>query len=130
MTNYLVALDPNSSRILEWVWNYIREDDKLYILSIIDEFNTVVGEEEMSRQLITSLVHKLQETSTKHVYYQILIVASADPGELIVQKGDELKPDMIIMGKRNRNALASVVLGSCSLYVLEHANCPVTIIKT
>jgi nucleotide-binding universal stress UspA family protein len=130
MPKYLIALHPNSSSILEWVWDYSREDDTLYILSIIDEFNTVVGEEEMSRQLITSLVHKLQDKYEKHVHYQILIVAGADPGELIVQKEMELKPAMIIMGKRNRNALTSVVLGSCSLFVLEHANCPVTIIKT
>ncbi len=50
--------------------------------------------------------------------------------ETIVALADSKNADLIVLGSRGRNAVASAILGSVSQGVLRHASRPVLVVKT
>lgn len=52
-----------------------------------------------------------------------------DPGAAICAAADELAADVVVMGNHGRNALARLVLGSTSTYVVHHCRRPVLVIR-
>lgn len=52
-----------------------------------------------------------------------------EPEEQILLLADSLNADLIVMGSRGLSALKSAFLGSVSQYVVEHAKCPVMVVK-
>lgn len=50
--------------------------------------------------------------------------------ETIVALADSKSADLIVLGSRGRNAVASAILGSVSQGVLRHASRPVLVVKT
>lgn len=52
-----------------------------------------------------------------------------EPEEQIIKIADEVTCDMIVMGSRGLSAFKSAFLGSVSQYVVEHAKCPVMVVK-
>ena len=59
----------------------------------------------------------------------IKVYRTGEPAETVEDYADEIKPDLIIMGSRGLGLVRGVLLGSVSKYVLEHAKCPVLIVK-
>ena len=55
---------------------------------------------------------------------------SGETVEAIVAFADAQDADLIVVGSRGRNHLATALLGSISLGVLRHANRPVLVVKT
>lgn len=51
------------------------------------------------------------------------------PGKRIVEFANERDADVIILGSRGLSQLKELFLGSVSHYVVQHAKCPVFIIK-
>ena len=51
------------------------------------------------------------------------------PGMKIVQYAKDENFDLIIMGNRGLSGISRFFMGSVSHYVVDHAQCPVTIIK-
>lgn len=49
------------------------------------------------------------------------------PGEGLVQAAADA--DLVVVGSRGRGSFASAVLGSVSHYVVQHAPCPVVIVR-
>ena len=49
--------------------------------------------------------------------------------EGIIKNGEAHNADLIVMGSRGLGLVRGVLLGSVSKYVLEHAECPVLIVK-
>ena len=56
-------------------------------------------------------------------------VVGGRPATAIVEHARELDADLIVLGSRGRGALASMLLGSVSAEVLDHAPCPVLIAR-
>ena len=54
---------------------------------------------------------------------------TGDPAEAIRDYEKEISADLIVMGSRGLGLVRGVLLGSVSKYVLEHAKCPVLIVK-
>ena len=54
---------------------------------------------------------------------------SGDAPQAILQAAVEADADLIVMGSRGLGAFRAAILGSVSSYVLEHATCPVTLVK-
>ena len=52
-----------------------------------------------------------------------------NPGRVLVEKADELKCDLIILGSRGHGDLASLLLGSVSHRVCQSAHCACLIIR-
>jgi nucleotide-binding universal stress UspA family protein len=56
-------------------------------------------------------------------------VTLGDAGPAIVGWAKTTKPDLIVIGKRDRKGAAEVLLGSASHTVLHHAPCPVLVMR-
>lgn len=54
------------------------------------------------------------------------VVAEGPAGQVIIENAADA--EMIVVGSRGRGAIASVVLGSVSTYVVQHAHCPVLVV--
>jgi nucleotide-binding universal stress UspA family protein len=55
--------------------------------------------------------------------------ASGDPGETIVRLATERKSDVIVLGSHGRNLLQRLLVGSVATYVVNHADCPVFVVR-
>lgn len=58
-----------------------------------------------------------------------LEVCEGRPGEAIVDQIERSGSDLIVLGSHGQGALADVLLGSVSQYVLHHAYVPVCIVR-
>ncbi len=54
------------------------------------------------------------------------VVVEAPAGEAIIANSSDA--ELIVVGNRGRGALSSLVLGSVSTYVVQHAHCPVLVV--
>jgi nucleotide-binding universal stress UspA family protein len=52
-----------------------------------------------------------------------------DPGVSIVKMAQELDADIIVVGSHGRSTLERLLIGSVANYVVNHAACPVLVIK-
>jgi len=57
-------------------------------------------------------------------------VCGHSPAWAIVEKADEWKPDLVVLGSHNRSALGQLFLGSISQTVLSEARCSVRIARS
>lgn len=51
------------------------------------------------------------------------------PGEAIVREAERAGADLIVVGSNGQGAVADVLLGSTSQYVLHHARVPVCVVR-
>jgi nucleotide-binding universal stress UspA family protein len=65
-----------------------------------------------------------EEASSAHTE-----VAIGHPGTEIVGYSKAKNADLIVMGSRGMSAVAELIMGSVSEYVVRHASCPVTIVR-
>jgi nucleotide-binding universal stress UspA family protein len=54
-------------------------------------------------------------------------VVEGDPGEAIISAAAEA--DLIVVGSHGRTGLTAALLGSVSRHVVDHAKCPVVVVK-
>jgi nucleotide-binding universal stress UspA family protein len=132
--HYLIAYDlkSNHKSPLEWTIKMLyKQGDLISVVSVVQEEAEALttGSEEMVRSEILSQIHHL-EVSYGKLNSHVNILLHSNPGESIVKLSKEVQPDLIVMGSRGRNAVASILLGSVSLYVLQHSVVPVTIVKS
>ncbi len=75
-------------------------------------------------QLLAELMHEIpREVRTKS------LVEVGRPSEIIVEKAEEEGYDLIVMGSRGFGTFKRLVMGSVSQYVLQHAHCPVLVVR-
>jgi nucleotide-binding universal stress UspA family protein len=55
------------------------------------------------------------------------IVSEGSPGDVLVEAADGA--DLVVVGSRGRGGLRSALLGSVSSHVVQHAPCPVVIVR-
>lgn len=95
--------------------NYLSED----VVQQILDAQTKAGNE------ILNEAKKLFPTDTPIcVAYRV-----GDPAEKILEYAKTIDADLIVMGSRGRGALGSALLGSVSTKILQHAQCPVLIMR-
>ena len=56
-------------------------------------------------------------------------LASGSPARVIIERADEWKPDLIVVGSHGRSALGRFVLGSVSQKVVTEAHCSVRVAR-
>lgn len=101
-----------------FVGGYPLSDSDLYPNAGLDD--VITG----GKMILESAVERVPEPLRAHIH-----CVQGEPEEQILQLADSLGADMIIMGSRGRGALKSAFLGSVSQYVVEHAKCPVMVVK-
>lgn len=57
------------------------------------------------------------------------LVVVGDPGETICSVADRVAADVVVMGSHGHGWLQRVLIGSVSHHVLEHAPCPVLVMR-
>ncbi|CAI5519708.1 unnamed protein product [Closterium sp. Naga37s-1] len=63
------------------------------------------------------------------VQYDIVAVQDADPRERICHEVERMKAHTLIMGSRGLSTVKRLVLGSVSDYCVNHATCPVIVVR-
>jgi nucleotide-binding universal stress UspA family protein len=56
-----------------------------------------------------------------------LVVVESPAGPAIIDNAHDA--ELIVVGRRGRGAVKSLVLGSVSSYVVQHATCPVLVVQ-
>ena len=57
------------------------------------------------------------------------ILKNGNPAKMILQHAEESEADLIVIGSRGNGSIVSLVLGSVSLNVVQHAKVPVLVVK-
>lgn len=84
-----------------------------------------------SRKLFTEVLKEYEEKIKKEGITVSSVILDESPGKAIVRYAEKENIDIIVMGSGNRGSIGRLLegLGSVSNYVLQHAKCPVLIIK-
>ena len=56
-------------------------------------------------------------------------VERGEPGAVLCERADALGADVVVVGSRGRGAIRRALLGSVSTYVVQHAPCPVLVVR-
>ncbi|HEX2427948.1 MAG TPA: universal stress protein, partial [Gaiellaceae bacterium] len=54
-------------------------------------------------------------------------IVEGDPGDVLVKEAAEA--DLVVVGSHGRSGLTAALLGSVSRNVVDHASCPVVVVK-
>lgn len=88
--------------------------------------------EDAEGQLLADLQQMLHDaaeplrTADRHVDTRVI---RGRPASAIVDEAVAIQPDLIVIGSRGHGPLASVVMGSVSAEVVDHAPCPVLVAR-
>lgn len=75
-------------------------------------------------QLLNEIAHEVP--SEIHIKTKVEI---GTPAEVIVDEVEEEDYDLLVIGSRGFSTLRGLLMGSVSQYVLQHANCPVLVVR-
>jgi nucleotide-binding universal stress UspA family protein len=87
------------------------------------------GPEGQRAHLMTALenaVLALERAGHAHVDFQLL---RGDAAKAIIEEAGDFEADLVVVGHRGHGALKSMLLGSTSTAVVEHAPCPVLVVR-
>jgi len=93
--------------------------------------NMIKALENDSRKHFTEVLKEYEDKIKEEGILASSVIFDESPGKAIVRYAEKEKFDLIVMGSGNRGSVERVLagLGSVSNYVLQHAKCPVLIIK-
>lgn len=137
----LVAYDGSewSKKALEEVRNQaVKAPDKeVHIVQVANSAGPVTNaavQHEMGKELAANLEREMEETKkvlTEEKYTVITkgLVGDKNAGATICDYAEEHGMDLIIIGNRGLGNMKRMLLGSVSNNVVQHATCPVLVIK-
>ena len=110
---------------------------ELHILIVVDLNKEVAAFEQVSLSgyvpaelkegaynLLTELMHEIPREVKAKAKVEV-----GTPAEVIVETAQDGEFDLIVMGSRGFGTLKSLIMGSVSQYVLQHAHCPVLVVR-
>ena len=102
---------------------------------VLDQVSKVIGREQAERELKQNgqrcINYVLDLAKKEGVKNSCLLskLAEGKPYEQIVHLAKELNVDLIVMGESVRSDSRSPLIGSVTERVIEHASCPVLVVK-
>jgi nucleotide-binding universal stress UspA family protein len=104
----------------------------LALTSAILDFEKVRTEyleriEHHANTIVTNYVDILKQLKIQN--YKGIIASSSNAGEVIVDTANQYNVDAIFVGTRGLGKVTSLILGSVSRYVVDHAHCDVSVVK-
>lgn len=75
-------------------------------------------------QFLAELMHVIPSEIHAHTRVEV-----GSPGEVILRVAEEEESDMIVMGTHGFGTFRSLLMGSVSSFVTQHADCPVLLCK-
>lgn len=86
------------------------------------------GDDDRQRRLFDTL-QGLSEPLRGRAYDTETVVARGRAAEVLLAEADDLGADLIVVGNRGFGMAASVLLGSVSATLVDHADCPVLVAR-
>jgi nucleotide-binding universal stress UspA family protein len=89
-------------------------------------------EEELKREALVELQAWLHSFAEKGEKFGVTIeydYKTGDPSAQICATAKSWGADLILIGRRGRNGLSEIILGSVSNYVVHHAHCSVLVVQ-
>ena len=74
--------------------------------------------------LLTELMHEIPREVRAKAQVEV-----GTPAEVIVETAQDGGFDLIVMGSRGFGTIKSLIMGSVRQYVLQHAHCPVLVVR-
>ena len=112
---------------------------KLEVLSVLGRdiaeknnisFERAIELQDEKENMATKTLQDLEKTAKEQgVDFSFKIIYDPKPGKGIVNYANANNFDLIVIGSHGRTGLLKHVLGSVAYSVVEHATCPVLIIK-
>ncbi|HEB76668.1 MAG TPA: universal stress protein [Nitrospirae bacterium] len=114
----------------------LRFDAALYVLSVVPELY-LTELTDFDRQRITEALteetnkamEKVRKSLASHPIEHKTLVRQGDPAETILDTAKKMKVGLIVTGSHGRHGATKFLLGSVSSKVLDHAHCPVLVVK-
>ncbi|NOZ26160.1 MAG: universal stress protein [Nitrospirae bacterium] len=114
----------------------LRFDSALYVLSVVPELY-LTELTDFDRQRITEALteetnktmEKVRTSLASHPIEHKTLVRQGDPAETILDTARKMKVSLIVTGSHGRHGATKFLLGSVSSKVLDHAHCPVLVVK-
>lgn len=110
-------------------------NSKIDLIHVVDD-STYGGDSATAFELIEDLKEKganlLKQCKNQAMKNNIVIktlLEIGDPAQVIVDVSNKNTYDLIMMGNRGMSTFKELLLGSVSLKVMDHARCPVMIVK-
>jgi len=139
----LVAVDGSeySKYAVEYVADVLdKEKWEVVVLHVIPSLAELGLESVAPPALIEQLLQELRENAKKIVdeaveYFKKRgfkaegVVKEGHVGKTIVETAKDLDVDLIAMGTRGLSGLKALILGSVARYVVNHAHCPVLVVR-
>ncbi|XP_058083957.1 universal stress protein A-like protein isoform X2 [Magnolia sinica] len=85
--------------------------------------------QEHRKKISLALLEQAKEICSKHGVVAVTITEVGDPKGIICEAVEKFKIDLLILGNHGRGALQRAFLGSVSNYCMQHAKCPVLVVK-
>jgi nucleotide-binding universal stress UspA family protein len=86
------------------------------------------ADDDLQRTLFDS-VQGLSEPLRRQGYATETVVARGRAADVLLAEAEDLSADLIVVGNRGLGVAASVLLGSVSATLVDHANCPVLVAR-
>jgi nucleotide-binding universal stress UspA family protein len=86
------------------------------------------ADDDLERTLFDS-VQGLSEPLRRRGYATETVVARGRAADVLLAEAEDLSADLIVVGNRGLGVAASVLLGSVSATLVDHANCPVLVAR-
>jgi nucleotide-binding universal stress UspA family protein len=114
----------------------VRFGSELYVLSVVPElYLTEISdidkkaiEDALSTETNKLLQKVEKKLSAKNIPYRC-IINQGEPAEEILNTAKSLRVNLIVTGSHGRRGPSRFLLGSVSSRIVEHAHCPVLVVK-
>lgn len=88
----------------------------------------LAGDSDPQRTLFDTIQH-LSEPLRRQGYATETVVARGRPADVLLAEAADLSADLIVVGNRGLGVTASALLGSVSATLVDHAACPVLVVR-
>lgn len=110
-------------------------NSKLDVVHVVNDY-TYGGDSATALEILEEIKEEgrkiLEEYKNKAMENNVVITTLleiGDPGQVIVDISNKNTYDLIVMGSRGLSTFKELLIGSVSLKVMNHAKCPVMIVK-
>ena len=139
MKKILIAHDgsKNSNKALKIAVEIaVKFDSILYVLSVVPELHltelTDFDRQRIMEEIKEEKKKKMEKVRREIEYNDIenkKIVRKGENEEVIIDTAKKMKVNLIVTGSYGRHGATRFLLGSVSSKVLDHAHCPVLVVK-
>jgi nucleotide-binding universal stress UspA family protein len=151
MTRVLIAVDgtPESHDAARFAHTLLGDTAEYLVVTVADTGGLVAGvvpvadptfagggayiSPEVARETVESAMHEAEETANDAAHEvdpnARTIVETGEPGDVIVRVAQERAVDLIVVGSHSRGWLSRLLTPSVRNHLLEHAPCPVLVVR-